>query len=110
MDNNNNDNYFNNNNINDADFSVISCEATRDMCFAVRQLGLWEFIRSFEDEQRGFMFSNAPEVAQISSHPLVDRHGHSGASFGICCRNVQFSAKTSVGAGCPRLGSAGAVH
>jgi hypothetical protein len=106
MDNNN----MNNMNINDADFSMISCEATRDMCFAIRQLGLWGFMRDFEDDGRGFMFSNAPEVVQISRHPLVDRHGHSGASFGICCRNVQFIAKNGIGAWCARFGVAGAVH
>jgi hypothetical protein len=88
---------------NELDFSRISCEATHDMCLAVRQLGIWDFVREFEDEQHGFMFSNDPRVAQIGNHPLVDRHGHSGASFGICCRNVQFIAKNGLNAWCARF-------
>jgi len=90
---------------NELDFNCISCAATRDMCLAVRQLGLWDFVREFEDEQRGFMYSNDPRALQIGNHPLVDRHGHSGASFGICCRNVQFIAKNGLDAWCSRFGN-----
>ena len=105
----NNNNNNNNNNIVDfvnEDFNSISCEMTRDMCMAVRQLGLWEFVRNFGDDRRGFMFSNAPEVNNIGNHPLVERHGHSGASFGMCCRNVQFIAKNGVATWCARFGNA----
>ena len=94
----------NNLNINELDFNRIrKCEATRDMCIAVRQLGLWEFVSDFEDDSRGFMYSTNPDVHKIGSHPLVDRHGHSGASFGICCRNVQFIAKQGLDAWCARF-------
>ncbi len=90
--------------VNNLDFNCIrSCEATRDMCIAVRQLGLWEFVRDFEDNQRGFMYSTNQDVPKIGNHPLVDRHGHSGASFGICWRNVQFIAKNGLDAWCARF-------
>lgn len=91
---------------NNLDFNRISCEATRDMCIAVRQLGLWEFVREFEDDQRGFMYSTNADVHKIGNHPLVSRHGHSGASFGICCRNVQFIAKQGLDAWCARFENA----
>ena len=91
-------------NPNDLDFGCIqSCKSTRDMCIAVRQLGLWDFVRDFEDDTRGFMFSTGPEISQISNHPLVDKWGHSGASFGMCCRNVQFIAKNGLDAWCARF-------
>jgi hypothetical protein len=80
------------------DFDAISCAPTSDMCTAVHNLGLWAFVCDFDDEQRGFMFSNDPRVELIVSHPLVEKHGHSGASFGICARNVQFIAKYGVDA------------
>lgn len=79
-----------------SDFSAISCIPTRDMCIAVFELGLWDFVRDFDDEQHGFMFSGDPRVSRIDSHPLVDQHGHSGASFAYCSRNVQFIAKNGV--------------
>ena len=88
---------------NNLDFNRISCDSTRDMCMAIMQLGLWDFIRDFEDEQRGFMYSQDHRVNQIGCHQLVDRHGHSGASFGMCCRNVQFIAKNGLDAWCARF-------
>lgn len=89
---------------NNMDFNRIrKCGATRDMCIAVQQLGLWEFVRDYEDDCRGFMFSNHPDVCKIDSHPLVGKHGHSGASFGLCCRNVQFIAKEGLDAWCARF-------
>lgn len=81
-----------------SDFSAISCIPTRDMCRAVFELGLWDFVRNFEDNQRGFLFSKDPRIVQIDMHPLVDKHNHSGASFAYCARNVQFIAKNGVDA------------
>lgn len=71
------------------DFSKIACDATRDMCQAIWELGLWEFVCNFEDDKRGFMYSGDPRIKLIYGHPLVDKHGHSGSSFGMCARNVQ---------------------
>ena len=79
-----------------SDFAKITCPATRNMCQAIWDLGLWEFICNFEDDKRGFIYSGDPQVNMISEHQLVD--GHSGASFGLCCRNAQFVAKNGVDA------------
>ena len=37
-------------------------------------------------KETGFMFSNEPVIREIER--LTDSDGHSGASFGCCCRNV----------------------
>lgn len=79
-------------------FDAIKCSATRHMCQAIWELGLWEFVRNFDDDNHGFMFSNDPRVKLIDEHPLVDQHGHSGASFAFCCRNAQYIAKNGVDA------------
>lgn len=78
------------------DFTSIACQATRDMCQAIWELGLWEFVCNFEDDKRGFMYSGDPRIELIIEHPLVDNHGHSGASFGMCVRNVQRIAKNGL--------------
>lgn len=79
-------------------FDDIKCSATRHMCQAIWELGLWEFVCNFEDDKRGFMFSRDPRVKMIDSHPLVDQDGHSGASFAGCCRNAQYVAKNGIDA------------
>ena len=78
------------------DFSSIVCQATRDMCQAIWELGLWEFVCNFKDDKRGFMYSGDPRIKLIYDHHLVDKHGHSGASFGMCARNVQRIAKNGL--------------
>jgi hypothetical protein len=88
------------------DFNRITCLPTQDMLNAVRELGLLEFVRDYEDTDRGFMFSNHPDANKIASHQLVLRHRHSGASFGMCCRNVQFIAKQGLDAWCARFENA----
>jgi len=79
-------------------FDAIKCTATRHMCQAIWELGLWEFVCGFEDDERGFMFSRDPRVKMIDSHPLVEKDGHSGASFAFCCRNAEYIAKNGVDA------------
>ena len=78
-------------------FDDINCSATSDMCRVIWELGLWEFVREFNDIH-GFIYSRDPRVDQIGRHPLVDTHGHSGASFAFCLRNVQYIAKNGVNA------------
>jgi hypothetical protein len=63
---------------------------TRDMASAVLELGLWETVRDFTG--KSFMFHAPADVDKLDTHPLVDKYGHSGASFAICLRNVQFIA------------------
>ncbi len=79
-------------------FDAIKCVATRHMCQAIWELGLWEFVSNFDDKQWGFMFSNDPRLKTISGHPLVEQDEHSGASFAFCCRNAQYIAKNGVDA------------
>jgi hypothetical protein len=64
---------------------------TRDMCIAVCELGLWDTVKNFEG--KSFMYHAPNEIYRLDSHPLVDKYGHSGASFGLCIRNVQTIAK-----------------
>lgn len=48
-----------------------------------------EFVKNFDDNKKGFMFSSHPYVHAISSSPLVEQDGHSGASFACCLRQCQ---------------------
>ena len=41
------------------------------------------------DENAGYMFSNAEEIYQIGNHTLVQRDGHSGATFAFSMRIMQ---------------------
>ena len=72
----------------------IKCNMTRNMATAVLDLDLWDTVRDFEG--KSFMFHGPEALNNLDSHPLVD--GHSGASFGICLRNVQFICKNGVDA------------
>ena len=72
------------------DISRIKCAMTRDMASAVLELGLWETVRDFTG--KSFMFHAPEAVDMLDTHPLVDKYGHSGASFALCLRNVQFIA------------------
>lgn len=69
---------------------------TRDMATAVIDLGLWDTIRDFSG--KSFMFHAPEAVNKLDAHPLVDKYGHSGASFSMCLRNVQFIAKNGIAA------------
>jgi hypothetical protein len=61
---------------------------------AITELNLWEWLRTFTPkENEGFMWSRAPEINQIGSHPKVDSDGHSGASFAWTMRNMEVIAK-----------------
>jgi hypothetical protein len=48
-----------------------------------------EFVKNFNDNERGFMFSNHPYIYVIGSSPLVDQDGHTGATFACCLRECQ---------------------
>jgi hypothetical protein len=78
------------------DLARIKCALTADMARAVVDLGLWKTIRDFTGES--FMFDGPPELNKLDDHPLVNKYGHSGASFGCCLRNVQFIGKNGVDA------------
>jgi hypothetical protein len=80
----------------DADISRIECEMTRDTARAVRDLGLWDTVCDFTG--KSFMFHAPEAINKLDTHPLVAKYGHSGASFGLSLRNVQFIGKNGVDA------------
>ena len=85
------------NNINDFREKVKPiCEQTADMGIAVCELNLLNTIRDFEG--KSFMFDAPEAVDKLDAHPLVDKYGHSGASFAFCLRNVQFIARNGIDA------------
>ncbi len=57
---------------------------------AINKLQLWEFMATYEPE-RGFMLSDDENVNRVAIE--TDEDGHSGASFGIMMRKLQFLAK-----------------
>ena len=63
-----------------------------DMINTTNRLELWEWFQEYEPE-KGFMWSNHDNIAAISSG--LDNNNHSGASFGICMRQIQFIAQHS---------------
>jgi len=62
---------------------------------AITQLELWDFMKNFSGES--FMFSNQPEVSQIYEKiEELGYTGHSGTSFGLTLRTMQFIANNSI--------------
>ena len=51
------------------------------------QEGLSEFVANFNDNEKGFMWSDDKRVNQIGNAVIED--GHSGASFALCLRMCQ---------------------
>ena len=49
---------------------------------------LYEWFINYEpDDNKGYMWSNHPNINKISN--LVDSDGHSGASFAICLQETK---------------------
>jgi hypothetical protein len=62
---------------------------------AVTQLELWDFIRNFKEES--FMFSNHKNVYEIYNKiEELGYGGHSGSSFGLTMRQIQYIAKNGL--------------
>lgn len=83
-----------------ADFSFISDEHTRSLVIngynAVNQLELWSWMMSFQPEDnKGFMWSKHPNISMIMQkmESLPDAPGHSGSSFGLTMRHLEYIAK-----------------
>jgi hypothetical protein len=54
----------------------------------------WDFMKTFNDNQYGFMFSDNPMTGKIMSKmEELGYSGHSGGSFGWTMRNMEFLAK-----------------
>jgi|APSaa5957512535_1039671.scaffolds.fasta_scaffold161578_2 hypothetical protein len=52
---------------------------------------LSQFVKTFDDQENGFMFSSNKHLSSISQ--LVDDDAHSGASFACCLRECQYRLK-----------------
>jgi hypothetical protein len=59
-----------------------------NMMLVVKEKDLCEWLKTFEpDKDKGFMFTNHPNIDIISQ--AVANDGHSGASFALCVRAVK---------------------
>ena len=58
---------------------------------------LWDWLRNYTpNPDRGFMYSqNVPELEYLNSELMKDpiNQGHSGSSYGITMRNMEYIAK-----------------
>lgn len=63
----------------------------KDAYDVITQLELWDWLKSVDVENTGFMFSRLAEVENISNH--LTYQGHSGASFGMTMRTMQQIAR-----------------
>jgi hypothetical protein len=81
-----------------SDFLKIKDESSRFMLEnaynAITLSEGWDFLRTFNDNQNGFMFSDNPMTGKIMSKmEELGYSGHSGFSFGWTMRNMEFLAK-----------------
>jgi len=81
-----------------SDFLEIKDESSRFMLEnaynAITLSEGWDFLRTFNDNQNGFMFSDNPMTGKIMSKmEELGYSGHSGFSFGWTMRNMEFLAK-----------------
>ena len=81
-----------------SDFLEIKDESSRFMLEnaynAITLSEGWDFMRTFNDNQNGFMFSDNPMTGKIMSKmEELGYSGHSGFSFGWTMRNMEFLAK-----------------
>ena len=82
------------------DFSFISNQHNRSLIangyMAVSQLELWKWLKKFNPEEGdGFSWTNHPNIEKIGQkmESLPNPPGHSGCSFAITMRHLEFIAK-----------------
>jgi hypothetical protein len=65
---------------------------------AVTQLELWSWMKEFDPKEGGFMFSNDPNIYKIvgKMETLPNPPGHSGSSFALTMRHLEFIAKNGM--------------
>jgi len=85
------------------DFSFIHDQHTRSLVTngytAVSQLELWQWMKEFSPEaNNGFAWSNHPNIKQIAikMESLPNPPGHSGSSFAITMRHLEYIAKNGI--------------
>ena len=58
----------------------------------INQLELWDWLKNFDEES--FMYSNSPNIQVIYQKMAENGYDrHSGSSFGVTMRNMQYIAK-----------------
>jgi hypothetical protein len=71
--------------------SVMERTMLADAYNAITKTDNWKFMRDFEPKpDEGFMLSSSPELQEIGKHIT---YGHSGMSYGVTMRTMQFIAK-----------------
>jgi hypothetical protein len=80
------------------DFNTIKDESSRFMLEnayqAITASEGWDYMKNFNDNQNGFMFSSNPMTGKIMSKmEELGYSGHSGSSFGWTMRCMEFLAK-----------------
>jgi hypothetical protein len=66
---------------------------------AVTLLELWDWLKNYKpDDDLGFMFSGHPNIYKIADkmESLKNPPGHSGASFGVTMRHLEYIAKKGI--------------
>ena len=63
-------------------------EMITDLMNAIKIAECESWVKNFDDEKNGFMFSRHPNMKKICEHMKYD--GHSGASFGFTMRQCQY--------------------
>jgi len=60
----------------------------------IYDLNLWnKFIDDKPNTRDGYMFTKLEWVHQIGNHPLIEKDGHTGATFGLCMRTMEYIAE-----------------
>ncbi len=76
-------------------------EMLSDACVAVTETGLWDWVKEFTPEEgKGFFMSNHPNLNIIHNKMKTN---HSGASFAVTMRAIEFIAKNGLKAYCVEI-------
>ncbi len=62
-----------------------------NMAAAITAAEAWDWMRQFQGES--FMYSRDPMIERITEKMGSGAYHHSGASFGLCMRTMQYIAK-----------------
>ena len=74
--------------------STFEADLLNDAYQAITKANAWDFVRDF-DADGGFMFSSDPKLTAIQKH-MACLDDHSGASYGIIMRNMQYIARNGL--------------
>lgn len=65
-----------------------------NMYFVITSLNLWhKFIDDIPNKNEGYAYTELDWVHQIGDHPLIENDCHTGTTFAICMRNMEYIAK-----------------